>query len=148
MLQQDIDALTARFTDTSLSYSVKTQAGTSTVVLPDSQRLVVNQPAQQVDETKPWVRFSIEPGKVIQALSGLDRTYEQHGFAYLQVFAPPGTGTRQAGSIRDQFLASFRSWRSADNRLNVEEITFTAADNKDAYAITIKARWHSTRVAS
>jgi hypothetical protein len=141
VLQLDIDALTKRFVETPLTYVVNG----ATVTMPTSQRLVENQPLSSVDEASPWVRFTISPGASEQIGGGVDRLYHQLGTASLRIYAPSGTGTRQAGAIRDGFIAAFRSWRSPDNCLNVYKTNFTSEEVGGKYQINATVFWESKR---
>lgn len=141
MLDLDEKALNDRFAATVLSY----QSGTKTVTLSATQRLVQNQPKTNLDETLPWVRFWISPGDSEQDTLEINPAYLQLGVAYLQVFAPKGTGMGAARQIRDKFVASFRGWTSADGYTSVSRIGYQTIDQTDYTQINVTVTWESKR---
>lgn len=142
MLQLDEQALADHFWETELSYVANDG---ETVILDDSQKLIQNQPMEQIDETRPWVRFTISPGMSRPDQTGDNPTHLQLGIAYLQVFAPKGTGMSQAKGIRDKFLGSFRNFRSPDHRLHVYRTGVDTIDDKAYTQIKVSVFWESLR---
>jgi len=142
MLDLDEQSLNDRFKSTALSY---VDGAGQTVTLSATQRLLQNQPKINLDETKPWVRFTISPGDSEQDTLELNPAYKQLGTAYLQVFAPKGTGMGAARQIRDKFAAAFRGWTSPDGYTSVDRIGYTTVD-QDAYTqINVTVSWESNR---
>lgn len=142
MLNLDEAALESRFWDTELSW---TDSDGQKVVLADEQRLVENQPKENVDETQPWVRFTISPGDSQQETLELIPAYTQLGMAYLQVFAPKGTGMGAAREIRDQFVAAYRGWKSDDEYTFVDGVGFKNVDQPAYAQINVSVSWQSMR---
>ncbi len=101
-MTEDIDDLRMRFLDQMASLG-----------LDASQVLMDNQPATNVDEKKVWVRFQIRPGfNKEEQIGGTHILITQLGVVILQVFAPPGSGSKSAYTICDKFNAIYRKWRS------------------------------------
>ncbi|NML04271.1 phage tail terminator-like protein [Sphingomonas sp. G-3-2-10] len=111
--------------------------------------LVENQPAQVVDETQPWCRWTISPGFSQAATTGPSPLYEQLGTATLQVFIPAGKGISIGYDILARFEALFRSWRSADTRLRVYKIgnATPAPRSGEAARLNCTIFWESRRTA-
>ena len=141
MLNLDEAALEDRFWDTELSWT----DGSNTIVLTDEQRLVQNQAKENLDETQPWVRFTISPGASQQDTLESNPAFLQLGTAYLQVFAPKGSGMSAAREIRDQFVAAFRRWCSSDGLTSVDRISYQTVDQADYTQINVSVFWESKR---
>ena len=145
MLELDEQALSDAFWDISLSY---TDEDGETVVLSDERKLVVNQPSENIDDTQPWVRFTILPGDSQMDATGTIPTYQQLGTAVLQVFAPKGTGLSAAREIRDQFIAAFRNWTSPDGHCHTYRVNNNVVE-QDAYVqLNVTVFWESLRRAT
>lgn len=142
MIDLDENALTDRFWEIDFSY---TDAAGDTVLLSDERKLVENQSAQVVDETQPWVRFTISPGESQIDATGTIPTYKQLGTAYLQVFAPKGTGMSAARELRDQMANAFRGWFSPDGCCHVYKVGFTTVDQSAYTQVNVAVSWESLR---
>lgn len=142
MLYLDIDALNAKFWSTALTY--KDEAGT-TQTLPVGQKLVENQPDEELDETKPWVRWTITPGesKITQVSPAL---FTSLGTATLQIFVPKGKGTGAAIDIKEVFQNSFRQWRSTDKALRIYKMSDGKGAGKDYLEVTVTVFYESKRL--
>jgi hypothetical protein len=141
MIYRDVDDLNARFWATPLTYK---DAANATVALPETQKLVENQPDAEVDERKPWVRWTILPGSSVLNTTGAV-TFKQDGMAVLQVFTPRGTGTGMANDIAECAETAFRKWRSADRALTVDRVERSRGADKDYHQVNIKVHYTSVR---
>lgn len=142
MLTLDIDALNAKFWSTPLSYTV---ANGTTHTLPARQVLVENQPDENVDEKKPWVRWTLNPGDSQQ--TGISPAiYTSLGTATLQVFVPKGRGTGEAQDIKEVFETAFRGWRSDDQRLRIYKMSSTKGPDKDYHQVNVTIFYESRRL--
>lgn len=142
MIFYDVDALNAKFATITLSYK---NAANQTVNLPASQVLVENSPATDLDETAPWVRWSIAPGESKPKITGTPVTYLSLGNAYLQVFIPKDMGATIAQDIIESFHAAFRNWRSADKKLKIVGVGQIKVPNKDFYQVNASIKYESLR---
>jgi hypothetical protein len=145
MLADDEQALNDQFWATTLSY---VNDHGVTVTLTDDDKLIANQPDEDIDETKPWVRFTIEAGSSDQATTGLYHAYNQLGVAYLQVFAPKGSGMKKASSIRDQFAGAFRNWSSDDGHCHTYKLSYQTIEQATYAQINVTVYWESRRTPS
>jgi hypothetical protein len=135
MLQLDIDALNDRFFDN--------------MDVEDIQLTVENQPDEDLDDTKLWTKWIINPGLSTSVSLGRDFLVTQYGTATLQIFIPKGLYTGPGNDLRDQFNALFRGWRSADKKLIVDDLKSTSSEYKEKFhLINAMATWHSMRRTS
>lgn len=109
----DVDTLNAKFWDTALTYDEGEQS------IPEDQILTENGPTQEVDESKPWVRWSISPGASKRVTQGNTKLFKNLGTAHFEVFIPKGTGTATGEEIRDAMIAAMADWRSEDKALRI-----------------------------
>lgn len=109
--------------------------------------LVANQPAQAVDETRPWCRWTISPGASQAVTTGPTALYHQLGTATLKVFIPKGHGISPGYDVRAKFDQLFRAWKSPDTRLRVYKITSTnpAPREEEPAQINCTIFWESRR---
>lgn len=142
MIYLDVDDLNARFWNCELSY--KDDEG-ETVVLPDTQKLVENQPDEDVDATQPFVRWVIEPGASKQVINSGPHMFTSVGTAYLQVFIPKGMGTGPATDLVESFHAHFRKYRSADKCLRVISTDQRKGNDKKFYDVKASFAYESHR---
>ena len=132
MLQLDIDALNDRFFDNMDAEAI--------------QLLVENQPDEELDETLPWVRWTITPGdSKLTAIS--PALFTSLGTATLQIFVPKGKGTGAAIDIKEVFENAFREWRSTDKRLRIYKMSSTKGTDKNALQVNVTVFYESRRVA-
>lgn len=98
-----------------------------------------------VDETQPFVRFSISPGSKAHIM-GAD-IYSQLGRVWLQIFMPAHSGTATAYEIADRFTAIFRRWRSDDGflRCGDEDITTIPSGENGVFQVNVSIRFESIR---
>lgn len=141
MLHLDEQALEDAFWSIDLSYD----DGNGIVVLTDDQKLVVNQPNADIDETKPWVKFAVVPGDSALDATGTNPTYKQVGSAVLNIFVPNGFGLSAAKQLRDQFTVKFRAWTSDDGRCSVFYIGNNTVENTSNTQVRVTAMWESLR---
>lgn len=142
MIYLDVDDLNARFWTCELSY--KDEAG-EVVVLPDSQKLVENQPDEDIDATQPFVRWVIEPGASVQKVNAGPHMFKSVGTAYLQVFIPKGMGTGPATDLVDSFHGHFRKYRSADTCLRVLSTDQRKGNDKKFHMVVASFAYESNR---
>lgn len=143
MLYLDVDALNAKFWATALTY--KDAAGI-TQTLPASQKLVENQPDEELDETAPSVRWTITPGESkLTAIS--PPLFTSLGIATLQIFVPKGKGTGACIDIKEAFETAFREWRSTDKRLRIYKMSSTKCTEKNALQVNVIVFYESKRYA-
>ena len=143
MIELDIQQLNERFWATSLQYP---DASGQVVTLTDRQVLVENQPAEEHDETRPFVRWTVNPGPSRQV--GISPAlFLNKGTAILQVFAPRGGGTGQARDIASALEASFRQWRSADRALRIESMERVRGPDPGLHQLNVKLHYESRRAA-
>lgn len=142
MLHFDESALEDRFWETALSYT--DQAGNS-VTLSDDQKLVQNAPSVNLDETKPWVKFSVVPGDSAIDATGTVPTYQQLGTAFLRIFVPKGMGIGAAKEMRDQFAAAFRGWKSPDGHCHSYRLGFNTYETDASAEVRVTVFWESWR---
>lgn len=145
MLNLDEAALETHFWSIELSY---TGDNGQTVLLSDDQKLVVNQPSQQLDDTQPWVRFSIVPGDSQMDATGTQPVYHQLGTAFLNIYAPLGTGLGAAKQMRDQFASAFRNWTSPDGHCSEYKTGFNYFEADTYSQIKVTIFWESLRRAN
>ncbi len=135
MLQQDIDALNNRFFDNMDAEAI--------------QLTVENQPDEDLDDTKLWTKWIINPGLSTSVSMGRDFEVMQWGTATLQIFIPKGLYTGTGNDLRDQFNKLFRGWRSADKKLLIDDLKSTSSEYKDKFhLINAMVMWHSKRRTS
>lgn len=138
MLQQDIDALNARFFDNMDAEAI--------------QLLVENQPDENLNDNALWSKWIINPGLSTQTSLGRDFLVTQYGTATLQIFVPKGLYTGPGNDLREQFNTLFRGWRSADKKLVVDDLKSTSSSyNKggsEFHLINAMFFWHSKRRTS
>jgi len=142
MIYLDVDDLNARFWTCQLAY--KDEAD-ELVVLDGDQKIVENQPSEQVDATLPYVRWTIEPGSSVQKVNAGPHMFKSVGSAYLEVFIPKGMGTSAATEIIDCFHAHFRKYRSADTCLRVLSTSQSKGNDKKPYSVTASFAYESNR---
>lgn len=144
-IYMDVDTLNAKFWETTLNY---TNAAGSTVAIPQSQILTENGPTQEVDETLPWVRWTISPGASVRTTQGETRLFKNLGTAHLDVFIPKGTGTAVGEEIRDSLVAAMADWRSTDKALRIYKHDATKGDgNKSAHQLNAVFYYEAKREA-
>jgi hypothetical protein len=135
MLQKDIQALNDRFFDN--------------MDAEDIQLTVENQPDQDLDDTKLWTKWIINPGLSTSVSMGRDFLVTQYGTATLQIFVPKGLYTGPGIDLREQFNTLFRGWRSADRKLRVDDLRSTSSTYKENFhLINAMVMWHSKRRTS
>lgn len=115
------------------------------VVLTDEQKLVENQPVEEVDATLPYVRWTIAPGASVQKVNAGPHMFKSVGTAYLEVFIPKGMGTSAATEIVDCFHAHFRKYRSKDTCLRVLSTDQKKGNDKKFYSVTASFAYESNR---
>ncbi|WP_448538530.1 hypothetical protein [Sphingobium yanoikuyae] len=142
MIYLDVDDLNARFWTCELSY--KNDDG-ETVVLSDSQKLVENQPDEEIDATQPYVRWTIEPGASVQKVNAGPHMFRSVGTAYLQVFVPKGMGTGPATDLVDCFHNHFRKYRSEDTCLRVLSTDQRKGNDKKFFDVKASFAYESNR---
>lgn len=142
MIYLDVDDLNARFWTCELAY--KNEAD-ELVVLTDDQKLVENQPSEEVDATLPYVRWTIAPGASVQEVNAGPHMFTSVGTAYLEVFIPKGMGTSAATEIVDCFHAHFRKYRSEDKCLHVLSTDQKKGNDKKCYSVTASFAYKSKR---
>jgi hypothetical protein len=138
MIQLDIDALNARLFDN--------------MDILELQLLVENQPDEDIDETRVWTRWIINPGVSEETALGANYRVVQYGTVTLQVFTPKGLYTGPGGDIRDEFNKLFRGWRSEDKKLIIDNLksqssTYTK-NGQEFHLINAMASWRSTRTST
>ncbi len=143
MLYLDIDALNAKFWATPLSY--KDGSGVAQTLTPD-QKLVENGPTQELDETKPFVRWTINPGESKRTAVS-PALFTSIGTATLQVFIPKGKGVALGTDIKSAFENAFRDWRSNDKTVRVYKMTSTKGPDKSLHQINVTIFYESKRLA-
>lgn len=141
MIHLDIEQLNEKFWATPLTYI--DEEG-ETVTMADSQILVENQPDDDIDESKPWVRWTINPGESKLIQTG-PKLYKNLGIATLQVFVPKGQGTGAATDIREAFNTAFREWRSPDQKLKVYKLSNTKGSGDDYLQVNANLFYESHR---
>ncbi len=138
MLQKDIQALNDRFFDNMDAEAI--------------QLLVENQPDEELDDSRLWAKWIINPGMSETRSLGKDFAVTQYGMATLQIFIPKGQYTGPGDDLRDQFNKLFRGWRSADKKLVVDslksESSAYAKGSNEFHLINAKFAWHSNRRTS
>ncbi len=135
MLQKDIDALNDRFFDNMDAEAI--------------QLTVENQPDEDLDDTKLWTKWVINPGLSTSVSMGRDFDVMQWGTATLQIFIPKGLYTGPGNDLRDQFNKLFRGWRSADKKLLIDDLKSTSSEYKEKFhLINAMVMWHSKRRTS
>lgn len=143
MLYLDVDALNARFFAIPLTYKDDNGA---TVTLPDTQKVVENQPAEDQDETKPWVRWTITPGASAPVTTG-PITFKSLGVAVLEIYIPKGKGVGQAVDLKTAFENGFRNWKSGDKCLKVYKLDSSKGADKDYLHVNVTVFYESKRLA-
>ena len=143
MLYLDIDAINAKFFAVPLTYK---DSKNVTQTLAPNQLLVENGPTENVDETKPWVRWTINPGESKRTAVS-PALFTSLGTATLQVFAPKGTGVGVAIDIKSAFENAFRDWRSPDKCLRIYKMSSTKGTDKDFLQINVTVYYESKRLA-
>lgn len=138
MIQLDIDALTNHLFDN--------------MDIEELQLLVENQPDEDIDDTKVWTRWIINPGLSEESALGANFRVVQYGTATLQIFVPKGLYTGPGNDIRDNFNKLFRGWRSADKKLVIDNLKSQSSTYRKAeqefHLINAMVAWHSTRTST
>lgn len=138
MIQLDIDALNNRLFDN--------------MDIEELQLLVENQPDEDIDDTKVWTRWVINPGLSEETALGANFRVYQEGTATLQIFIPKGLYTGPGNDIRDQFNRLFRGWRSADRKLVVDKLKSQSSNytrgSTEFHLINAMIFWHSIRTTA
>lgn len=142
MLQLDIKALNDRFYDND-----KGQYVLGGVDVADIQLTVENQPDEDLDDTKVWTKWIVNPGISTTRSLGRDFLVTQYGTATLQIFIPKGLYTGPGNDLRDKFNALFRGWISADKKVIVDNMKSTSSTYKEGFhLINAMFNWHSNRL--
>lgn len=110
-----------------------------------NQVLTLNKPTTKVDESKPWVRFSVSLGERGRQTLGDNPDFLQLGGVYLQVFVPKSLGANGGDELIERFDNLFCEWRSADGALQVGRQSRSMTDQKDMYQHTIRYSFQSLR---
>lgn len=132
MLQLDIETLNNRFFDNMDAANI--------------QLTVENQPDEDLDDTKLWTKWIINPGISMATTMGPNPNITQYGTATLQIFIPKGLYTGPGNDLRDQFNALFRGWVSPDKKLIVESMKSTSSEYKERFhLINAMFNWRSNR---
>lgn len=142
MLHLDEQALEATFWATELSYTANDG---SKVILPDECKFVMNQPSQNIDDTKPWVKFNIVPGDSAIDATGTVPFYRQLGTAFLNINVPTGYGMNAAKEMRDQFTSAFRGWKSEDGHCSCYKLGVNTFEQETYAQIKVTVYWESLR---
>ena len=143
MIYLDIDTLNAKFWATPLTYKNETGA---TVILPDAQKLDENGPSADLDETQPFVRWTIDPG-ASAAVTTKPAIFKSLGVATLQIFIPQGRGSGIAIDIAEAFEAAFREFKSADKCLNVTRTQRNKGSDPKLFQLNVTVTYNSVRSA-
>ncbi len=113
------------------------------------QLLVENQPDEDLDDTKVWTRWVINPGLSKDRVLGKDLLVTQYGTATLQIFIPKGLYTGPGDDVREQFNRLFRGWRSPDKALLIDNLKSDSSTykrgNTEFHLINAMVFWHSNR---
>lgn len=122
-MEEDIDLIRARF-----------RALMNTLGVDADQILMDNQPEKNIDEKRAWARFQINPGDGEQrGLSSGIRVFRV-GMIILQIFVPKGTGSRNAYTIAQNFMAIFWRWRVGSPSGKIQaEVGFTRPGGDDSF---------------
>lgn len=110
-----------------------------------NQVLTLNKPTTKVDESKPWVRFSVSLGDRDNSTMGDDPIRLQLGGVYLQVFVPKALGANGGDTLIDKFDELFADWRSADGALQIGRMSRNMTEDKNLYQHTIRFGFSSLR---
>lgn len=141
MIGLDIQQLNGRFWATPLTYR---DAAGQVVTLNDAQVLVENQPPEEHDETRPFVRWTVLPGPSRQV--GISPALFLHkGSAVLQVFTPKGAGTAQAHDLAEALESSFRQWRSDDRAVRIVGMERVSGPDRDLHQLNVRLHYESRR---
>ena len=102
-----------------------------------------------VDEPEGvWVRLSVSPG-FQRRRSIFERTYEQFGRIYFQVFVPTGTDDEEGWPVADSFAALFRDWLSDNRGLYCETPEFsTSKVNNEPFMIVVSIPYRSVHTST
>lgn len=97
------------------------------------------------DETKPYVRFIINPGA--KRLIARPSVYSQLGRVWLQILVPAGNGDADAYELADKFIAVFHEWRSEDGCLRTNEGDTTTIPNgqNEMFQVNVSIPFESIR---
>ena len=113
--------------------------------LRSNQVLTLDKPSTNVDESKPWCRFSIQPGDKVRTENGGNPTYLQLGGIFLQVFVPKKMGASAGNDLIEQFENLFTDWTSSDGALVVKRMTRRLEERPDMYVHVIRFAYESLR---
>lgn len=116
--------------------------------LSSSQVLTLNKPVTKVDESKPWVRFSVSLGERDNATIGDDPIRLQLGGVYLQVFIPKALGLKGGDELVEKFDNLFCDWRSADGAIQIGRMSPSMIEQPTYYQRTIRFAFESLRKRS
>ena len=103
------------------------------------QTIYQNGQQMAVDESLPYVTFSIIPGDNERLSLGANALHSQLGRVWLQIFVPVGEGASLAMAVADTFKAIFENWTTTDGA-----IRFSAATT---VPVTGDAVWHQVNVS-
>lgn len=91
-----------------------------------------------------WARFAVRPGEQVRRSIG-DKSYQQRGRIYLQVFVSRSEGVDAEGwQIANTMVEAFRDWRSSDYRIYTFTPDFRVYDEDgEPLLITVSIQYSS-----
>lgn len=104
-----------------------------------------NAPQTKIDQTKPFIRFSVRPGASKPISTGDNPLIEMIGRIEMSIFVPVEQGDAQALDLADQCEAIFRNycWQVPPNRLLVEGFDRAILPEQNWYQIKVSALWRA-----
>ncbi|WP_093086416.1 hypothetical protein [Sphingobium sp. AP50] len=89
-----------------------------------------------------WARFSVQPGEQKRRPGVALRTYDQRGWAYLQVFMPEDEADRDGWAMAEEIGNAFRDWHSEDWRVRTEAPAYKSIDREgEPYTILVTIKY-------
>lgn len=117
------------------------------------QVLVENQPVEEIDESRIYSFWVIDPAGSDRVERGPSAMIEQVGIAMFRIIVPAGTYLEDAYEARAKFVELFRDWRSDDKALTVlgfmdskKNVKADPTTKEPAYvALDVQFSWISRR---
>ena len=136
-MTEDLDFLRAKFRE-----------NLDTIGLQDSQVIMANAPAKNVDETKIHARFLIVPGGAEEQGFDTHIRVRQVGYVMLEVYAPKGSGLKSAYDLAEKFRRVWFKWRlrSDTGRILTKVGSPQAMDNDKFFQVNVFVPYESVRM--
>lgn len=124
----DLQAIRARFNE----------AWDSTI-----QTVFDNAPEEQIDFTRPFVRFGVNPNQTERETFGTEGVHSRNGIIWLQILVPKAEGAKMAYDLADSFTGVFRNWRAAGMDLACGVEDMRQVPNNEHFQVNVMVPYQS-----